>query len=99
MKNIPFNSKETYLAYRSTSKAEYKTLSADIRMLRLADRFHQRRQFAQLALSAAEERCLADAAKLCGAGSFDSSLAEAQLRSRLDSHEAAIVDVLQHPPS
>ena|SRR6266478_7645911 len=70
MKNIGFNSKETYLAYRSAWKAEYKNLSAEIRTLRLADRFHQRRDFAHLPLTAAEEVCLAAANKLGGAGSY-----------------------------
>ena len=44
MKNIPFNSKETYLAYRSAWKAEYKNLSLEIRTLRLAERFYQRQR-------------------------------------------------------
>jgi hypothetical protein len=70
MKNITFNSKETYLAYRSAWKAEYKTLSAEIRTLRLAERFHQRKSFAHLALSETEESCLATALKLCGPGSL-----------------------------
>jgi hypothetical protein len=70
MKNITFNSKETYLAYRAAWKAEYKRLSAEIRALRLADRFYQRKTFAHLALTDAEERCLADALKLCGPGSL-----------------------------
>ena len=48
MKNITFNSKATYLAYRSVWKAEYKQLSVEIRTLRLAERFYQRK----LALSA-----------------------------------------------
>jgi len=48
MKNITFNSKESYLAYRSAWKAEYKQLTIEIRTLRLADRFYQRK----LALSA-----------------------------------------------
>jgi len=52
MKNmITFNSKETYLAYRSAWKAEYKQLSIEIRTLRLAERFYQRK----LALSARQE--------------------------------------------
>lgn len=70
MKSITFNSKETYLAYRSEWKAEYKNLSTEIRALRLADRFHQRKTFAHLALTDAEERCLADALKLCDLGSL-----------------------------
>jgi hypothetical protein len=70
MKNITFNSKETYLAYRSGWKAEYKNLSLEIRTLRLADRFYQRKTFAQLALTDAEERCVADALTLCGPGSL-----------------------------
>ena len=70
MKNITFASKETYLAYRSAWKAEYKNLSAEIRMLRLADRFYQRKQFAHLTLTDGEERCLADALNLCSPGSL-----------------------------
>src|SRR5215510_8812980 len=70
MKNITFNSKETYLAYRSAWKAEYKKLSAEIRTLRLADRFYQRKTFGHLALTEAEERCLAEALRLCGPGSI-----------------------------
>jgi hypothetical protein len=57
MNNITFNSKETYLAYRSTWKTEYKNLSAEIRTLRQAERYHQRKDFAHLALSDAEEQC------------------------------------------
>ena len=34
MRNIKFNSKETYLAYRSEWKANYKNLSQEIRELR-----------------------------------------------------------------
>jgi hypothetical protein len=75
MKQIPFNSKETYLAYRSAWKAEYKKLSAEIRTLRLADRFHQRSQFAHLPLTDSEQRCLRAATALCEVGRFDSSLA------------------------
>lgn len=70
MKNITFNSKETYLAYRSAWKAEYKNLSLEIRTLRSADRFYQRKTFAHLALTDGEERCLAEALKLCGPGSL-----------------------------
>jgi hypothetical protein len=70
MTNITFNSKETYLAYRSAWKAEYKTLSMEIRTLRLAVRFYQRKTFAQLALTDTEERCLADGLKLCGPSSL-----------------------------
>jgi hypothetical protein len=70
MTNITFNSKETYLAFRSAWKAEYKKLSAEIRTLRLADRFFQRKTFAQLALTDAEERCLAEGLRLCGPGSL-----------------------------
>jgi len=51
MKNITFNSKETYLAYRSAWKAEYKQLSTEIRTLRLTERFYQRK----LALSTRQE--------------------------------------------
>jgi hypothetical protein len=82
MKTPPFNSKETYLAYRSAWKAEYKTLSAEIRTLRLADRFHQRSQFARLAFSAADQRCLAAATTLCESATFDSSLAALHRRRR-----------------
>ena len=71
MKNITFNSKETYLAYRSAWKAEYKNLSAEIRTLRLADRFHQRKEFAHLALTETEQCCLAAATALCSSGSFN----------------------------
>lgn len=35
MRNIQFNSKETYLAYRSEWKAEYKRLSKEIREERI----------------------------------------------------------------
>ena len=70
MKNITFNSKETYLAYRSVWKAEYKNLSLEIRTLRLADRFYQRKTFAHVALTDGEESCLADALRLCGPGSL-----------------------------
>jgi hypothetical protein len=70
MTNITFNSKETYLAYRSAWKGEYKKLSAEIRTLRLADRFYQRKTFAHLALTEAEERCIAQGLRLCGPGSL-----------------------------
>jgi hypothetical protein len=70
MTNITFNSKETYLAYRSAWKAEYKKLSAEIRTLRLADRFYQRKTFAQLALTEAEACYLAEGLKHCGPGSL-----------------------------
>jgi hypothetical protein len=70
MKNIPFNSKETYLAYRSAWKAEYNNLSLEIRRLRLADRFYQRKTFAHLALTDGEEGSLAEALKLCAPGSL-----------------------------
>ena len=66
MTNITFNSKETYLAYRSAWKAEYKKLSAEIRTLRLADRFYQRSQLAGLPLTEGEGRCLALAKEVCG---------------------------------
>jgi len=66
MKNITFNSKETYLAYRSAWKAEYKKLSAEIRILRLADRFYQRKTFGHRTLTDIEERYLADGLKLPG---------------------------------
>jgi hypothetical protein len=70
------------LAYRSAWKAEYKTLSAEIRALRLADRFHQRSQFARLPLSAAEQRCLAAATTICESAIFDASLAALHRRRR-----------------
>jgi hypothetical protein len=66
MKNITFNSKETYLAYRSAWRAEYKMLSAEIRTLRLANRFYQRSQLAGLPLTEGESRCLVLAKELCG---------------------------------
>ena len=66
MTNITFNSKETYLAYRSAWKAEYKNLSVEIRTLRLADRFYQRSQLARLPLTEGEGNCLAKAKLLCG---------------------------------
>ena len=75
MNNIRFNSKETYLAYRSSWKAEYKRLSAEIRSLRLGDRFHQRSRHPHLELSPAEQRYLAEATVLCESVLFDSSLA------------------------
>ena len=64
--NITFNSRETYLAFRSTWKAEYKALSTEIRTLRLADRFYQRNQLAGLPLTDSEQRCLTLAKQLCG---------------------------------
>src|SRR5258706_11385401 len=70
MKNITFNSKETYLAYRSAWKGEYKKLSTEIRTLRLAERFWQRKEFGRLPLTTSEEDCVAAANKLPGAGSF-----------------------------
>jgi hypothetical protein len=69
MKNTTFNSKETYLAYRSSWKAEYKNLSAEIRTLRLADRFYQRKQYGHLTLTEAEEGMIAAAMKLESPGS------------------------------
>jgi len=75
MKNITFNSKETYLAYRSAWKTEYKQLSAEIRTLRLGDRFHQRSRHPHLPLSPAELRYITDAAALCESAQFDSALA------------------------
>jgi hypothetical protein len=66
MKNQLFNSKETYLAYRSAWKAEYKSLSAEIRLLRQALQYHQRKFFGHVALADAEEQCLLAASKLCG---------------------------------
>jgi len=39
-----FNSRETYLAYRSNWKAQYKELSAAIRLFRLAYNNSQRRE-------------------------------------------------------
>jgi hypothetical protein len=79
--HLAFDSKESYLAYRRAWNAEYKKLSGDLRILRLAERFHQRSQFAKLPLSTAEQRCLDDATRLCEAGQFGSSLA-AFLRRR-----------------
>ena len=70
MKYITFNSKETYLAYRSAWKAEYKKLSGEIRTLRFSDRFYQRKTFGQRALTESEERCLADGLRLPGLGSL-----------------------------
>ena len=70
MKNIAFNCKETYLAYRSAWKTEYKNLSAEIRTLRQADRYRQRKEFAHLALTEGQENCLAAANKISGAGSY-----------------------------
>ena len=70
MQNITFNSKETYLAYRSTWKTEYKTLSAEIRTLRLAERHRQRKEFAHVPLTAAEEQCLLSAGTIAGQGSL-----------------------------
>ncbi len=52
-------------------KAEYKNLSAEIRTLRQADRYHQRKVFGHLTLTKAEEVCIAVANKLCGAGSHN----------------------------
>ncbi len=75
MKNIPFNSKETYLAYRSAWKAEYKNLSAEIRVLRLADRSYQRSQYAGRLLGEAERRCLEQARQLCAPEPFTLHLA------------------------
>ena len=75
MKNVTFNSKETYLAYRSAWKAQYQQLSAELRTLRLADRFHQRSRHPHLALSPAEQRYVEDAAALCESAQFDSALA------------------------
>jgi hypothetical protein len=65
-----FNSRETYLGYRSAWKAEYKNLSAEIRILRLADRHRQRKEFAHLALTDGEQSCLIAADKISGAGSY-----------------------------
>lgn len=50
--------------YRSAWKAEYKNLSAEIRVLRLADRFFQRSQFAGRPLGEAERFCLERARQL-----------------------------------
>ncbi len=75
MNNILFNSKETYLAYRSAWKVEYKHLSTEIRVLRLADRLYQRSQYAGLPLSEAERRCLESARELCGSEPFSLHLA------------------------
>ena len=62
--NSIFTSRETYLAYRSNWKDDYKKLSAAIRILRLADRFYQRKQFAGKTLTNAEERSLEAAPRL-----------------------------------
>jgi len=64
MKNITFNSKETYLAYRSLWKAEYKKISGEIRTLRLGDRLHQRKTFGHLALTESEEGIITAAMKV-----------------------------------
>jgi hypothetical protein len=70
MKNITFDSKETYLAYRSAWKAAYKNLSAEIRLLRQADRYYQRKVFGHVALTVSEEACITAATKLAGTGSY-----------------------------
>ncbi len=75
--NITFNSKETYLAYRSAWKAAYKNLSTEIRLLRQADRYYQRKVFGHVALTVPEAACIATATKLGGAGSY---LYQRQLR-------------------
>ncbi len=82
MKNIAFNSKETYLAYRSAWKAEYKNLSNEIRTLRLADRFYQRNHLAGLPLTEAERRCLVEAMTLCSPEPFSLHLANWNRRLR-----------------
>ena len=51
-----FNSRETYLAYRSNWKAQYKELSAAIRLFRLAYNNSQRRE-----RTPAQERLMQDA--------------------------------------
>ncbi len=71
MKNLTFNSKETYLAYRSAWKASYKLLGTQIRTLRLGDRFHQRKEFARLALTEAEAGILVAARTICAPSAFD----------------------------
>ncbi len=45
MRNQNFNSKETYLAYRSAWKAEYQQLSQDIRDLKFCRGFPQAKRF------------------------------------------------------
>ena len=70
MKNITFSSKQTYLAYRSAWKAEYSQISADIRLLRQAERYRQRKEFGHKVLREGEDCCLATANKLCGNGSY-----------------------------
>ena len=65
-----FDSRETYLAWRTTWKADYKALSAEIRILRLADCYRQRKEFAHLALTDGEHRCLLAADEITGAGSY-----------------------------
>jgi len=84
MKNmITFNSKETYLAYRSAWKAEYKNLSAEIRTLRLAEGYRQRKEFAHLPLKPNEEACLAAASAISGDGSL---LHRREVRSKRATH-------------
>jgi len=67
---ITYNSKQTYLAYRSAWKAEYSQISADIRLLRQAERYRQRKEFGHKVLREGEDCCLATANKLCGNGSY-----------------------------
>ena len=67
--------RETYLAYRSAWKAEYKHLSAEIRVWRLADRFYQRSQNAGRLLDEADRRCLEQARQLCAPEPFSLHLA------------------------
>ena len=56
-----FNTRIEYLAYRAQWKAEYKQLSADIRLFRLACSFSQRSR--HKALTPAEEEIVAQAEK------------------------------------
>jgi len=82
MNNLTFNSKATYLAYRSAWKANYKNLSAEIRTLRLADRYYQRHHLAGLPLAVAEAQCLTRAHQICGAEPFTLHLAARNRRHR-----------------
>jgi hypothetical protein len=70
MENIVFNTKETYLAYRSEWKAKYKNLSNEIRILRAGERSRQRNVFAKLPLSEAEEGWMEAAKKICPSGCY-----------------------------
>jgi hypothetical protein len=94
MKNMTFNSKETYLAYRSAWKAQYKQLSAEIRTLRLGNRFHQRSRHPHLAQSPTQQRYIADAAALCESAQFDAALA-AFRRHRRSSRATEMLEELK----